>query len=68
MDPTTCQDLMNEPVDPISAALLEIALDNVVCCRSELSAPWSLEVPVDSSPTPVSLPELVASVVVPRTS
>lgn len=47
MKATNCNDVLATPVDPISAALMEIALDNVVCVRSELTDPWALEVPVE---------------------
>lgn len=42
----TCDDVVRAPMDPISATLAEISLENVVCCRSELTAPWGLSIPV----------------------
>lgn len=44
---TTCEEVLATPVDPISAALMEISLDDVVCCRSELTDPWAMEIPVE---------------------
>lgn len=43
----TCEEVLRAPIDPISATLMEISLDNVLCCRSELTAPWGLSIPVE---------------------
>ncbi|MEM9457298.1 MAG: AraC family transcriptional regulator [Myxococcota bacterium] len=45
--PATCKDVLQAPIDPISAALMEIDLQNVLCCRSELTAPFGMTVPVE---------------------
>jgi AraC-like DNA-binding protein len=41
-----CGTLVRAPIDPISATLMELSLVDVVCVRSELTAPWALDVPV----------------------
>ena len=45
--PKTCAEVLQTEVDPISAALAEIELENVLCVRSELTAPFGLTVPVE---------------------